>query len=69
VVKKLMILVALAKIKMQINWAGVVFNNLHNKFRNLGGPNKFNVTTDVKFEGAQILNILLQKWFPMDPSF
>jgi hypothetical protein len=64
-----MILVVLAKIKMQINWVGVVFNNLHNKFTNLGGPNKFSVTKDVEFEGAQNLNILFQKWFLVDPSF
>ncbi len=66
--KKLMILVVFVKIRMQINWAGVMFNNLHSKLRDLGGPNKYNMIRDVKFGGAQILDIVLWKWFPMDPS-
>ncbi len=64
-----MILVAFAESKMQINWFSVVFNNLHNKLRDLGGPNKSNVNRDVKFEGAQILNIMFQKWLLVDSNF
>jgi hypothetical protein len=46
-----------------------VFNNIHSKLRDLGGPNKSNMARDAEFEGAQILNIMLRKWFPVDPSF
>lgn len=49
VVKKLTILVVLTKIEMQINYDGVVFNNLHNRLKNLGCPNKFGMTRYVKF--------------------
>jgi hypothetical protein len=69
VAKKLMILVALVETKMQINSTGVVFNNLHSRLRELGGPHKFDVTRDAKFGGAQILHIVLRKWFLVDPNF
>ncbi len=52
VAKKLTILVVLTKTKIQINWVGVVFNNLHCKLRNLGDPSKSNMTKDVEFGGA-----------------
>jgi hypothetical protein len=54
-----MILVAFTKIKMQINWANIVFNNLHSKLRDLGGPTKFGVTRNAEFKGTQILDIML----------
>ncbi len=44
VAKKLMILVALPKTKMQINWARIVFNNLHSRLKDLGGPHKSDMT-------------------------
>jgi hypothetical protein len=59
VAKKVMILVTLVEIKMQINSADIVLNNLHSKLKDLGGPNKFSMTRDAKFEGAQILDIVL----------
>lgn len=69
VARKLMILVALVETKMHINLVGVVFNNIHSRLKDLGGPHKFNVTKDAKFRGAQILDIVLQKWFLVDPNF
>ncbi len=69
VAKKLMILVALVETKMQINSIGIVFNNLHSRLKELGGPHKFDVTRDAKFGGAQILDIVLRKWFLVDPGF
>jgi hypothetical protein len=69
VVKKLMILVTLTKIGMQINWANVIFNNLHSKLRDLGGPHKIGTTGDAEFGGTQILDILFWKWFLMHPNF
>ncbi len=64
-----MILVMLIKIKMQINWASVLFNNLHNRLWNLGGPHKYGATKDVEFKGAQILDIMFRKWFLVDSNF
>lgn len=66
VAKKLTILVVLTKTKIQINWVGVVFNNLHCKLRNFGDPSKSNMTKDVEFGGAQILDIMLWTWFLVD---
>jgi hypothetical protein len=47
----------------------VIFNNLHNTLWNLGGPHKSNTTRNVEFRGAQILDIMLRKWFLVDLSF
>jgi hypothetical protein len=38
--KKLMLLVALAKLQKPINWAQVVFNNLHYRLRDLSAKIK-----------------------------
>lgn len=59
VAKKLMIVVTLIKTRMQINWVSIIFNNLHSRFRDLGGPHKTSTTRDAEFEGAQILNNVL----------
>jgi len=69
VAKKLMIMVALVKTRMQINWANVIFNNLHSRLRDLSGPHETNTTTVAEFERAQILDRVLRKWFLMDLSF
>ncbi len=45
---KLMIFVMFIETEMQINWVGVVFNNLHNRLRDLGGLIKSNVTKGVE---------------------
>jgi len=45
-----------------------MLNNLHSKLKDLGGPNKSNMTKDAKFEGAQILDIVIWKWFLVDLS-
>ncbi len=57
--KKLMTVVMFIKTKMQINWATIIFNNLHSRLRDLGNPHKTNTTKDVEFKGAQILNNVL----------
>jgi hypothetical protein len=36
-----------------------MFNNLHNKLRDLGDPSKSGVTWVMEFKGAQILDIVL----------
>jgi hypothetical protein len=64
-----MILVVFTKTKMQINWANVMFNNLHSKLKDLGNPSKFGVTQAMEFGGTQILDIMLRKWFSVDSSF
>jgi hypothetical protein len=46
-----------------------MFSNLHNRSKDLGSPHKSGITKDGEFKGAQILDIVLRKWFPMDPSF
>jgi hypothetical protein len=46
-----------------------VFNNLHSRLRDLGDFSKFGVTRDVKFRRSQILDIVLQKLFLVDPNF
>jgi hypothetical protein len=43
--------------------------HLHNKLRDLGNPHKFGMTRATEFGRAQFLDIVLQKWFLMDPSF
>jgi hypothetical protein len=53
-----MILVALIKSEMQINWASDMFNNLHTRLKDLGDPNKSSVTQAAKFGGTQILDIV-----------
>jgi len=46
-----------------------MFNNLHNILKDLCSLSNFDVTQDAKFKRAQILDIVLQKWFPMHLSF
>jgi hypothetical protein len=69
VVKKLMILVAFVEIGMHINWACIMFNKFQSKLWALGSPHKSNISRDVEFGGAQILDILFWKWFLVDLSF
>jgi hypothetical protein len=46
VAKKLMIIVMFIETKMQINWAGIMFNNFHNRLKDLGGPHRSDLTKD-----------------------
>jgi hypothetical protein len=50
----------------------MVFNNLHSQLRDLSiifKPIKENSSKEIKFGGAQLLNIILQHWFPINPNF
>jgi hypothetical protein len=69
--KKFMLLVALANLQKPINWAQVVFNNLHYRLWDLFAtikPKK-RPRREMEFGGAQVINIILQHWFPVDPTF
>jgi hypothetical protein len=68
-VKKLMVLVTLVKIKMCINWADTISNNLHSMSWHLGATHKTSATKDAKFRGAKMLDIVFRKWFLVDPNF
>ncbi len=37
--------------------------------KDLGNPHKSNMINVAEFGGAQFLDIVLQKWFSMDPNF
>ncbi len=43
--------------------------HLHKRLKDLGNPHKFGMTRDAEFGGAQIFDIMLRKWFLVDPSF
>ncbi len=70
--KKLILLVALAKFQKSINWAHVLFNNLHFRLWDLSVAIKLkkkNSNKEIEFGVTHMLNIILQHWFLVDLSF
>ncbi len=47
----------------------MVFNNLYNMLQDLFTPTKPKVSRDnIEFGVAQVVDILLRNWFPVDPT-
>jgi hypothetical protein len=50
-----------------VNWSTIVFNNLYNRLWDLSALTKIIANKDnIKFSAAQVVDILLQNWFPVD---
>jgi hypothetical protein len=69
--KKLMFLVAFAKLQKLVNWAQVVFNNLHFRLRDLSTvvkPKKEDPGKETEFGATQVV-IIPQHWFLVNLIF
>ncbi len=55
---------------IKVNWDVMVFNNLYNKLRDLSTSTKLEASRDnIKFGATQVVDILLQNWVLVDPTF
>ncbi len=70
--KKLMLLVAIAELWKPVNWAQVIFNNLHIKLQDLSTTSKTkkeNLGKEIEFGVAQVVDTILWHWLLVDPTF
>jgi hypothetical protein len=70
--KKLMFLVALAELQKLVNWAQVVFNNLHFRLRDLSTVVKLkkeDPRKETEFGATQVIVIIPQHWFLVNLTF
>lgn len=50
-----------------MNWSTIIFNNLYSRLQDLSALTKIIANKDnIKFSVAQVADILLQNWFPVD---
>jgi hypothetical protein len=64
--------VGLAKLQKLVNWVKVAFNNLHSRLQHVSTiikPKKEDPRKETKFGATQVVNIIRQNWFLVDPIF
>jgi hypothetical protein len=70
--KKFMLLVALTELQKLVSWVQVVFNDLHSRmwdFSTVIKLKKRRPWEGDKIQCTQVVDIILQRWFPVDPTF
>ncbi len=68
--KKFMLLVAFIELQKLVNWAQILFNNLHSRLQDLSMVVKLKKNhEETKFDAAQVIDIILCNLFPIGPTF